>query len=161
MRREFQGLVDKDTFNYTTFNDTFSETFNDTFNDTFNNAFNDTFSHSFDVVAILSAGRKSIIAITWVFTWKTNYLGASSGGRYMCYTWNFGARRSRFPRYFLALVTHPCHSSTRMTATIRALERDRTLNRWSIEHAFVQSRIGRDICVRLLEGCGSMSGKTS
>ena len=111
---------------------------------------NDTFES-----AALPSGRRPITA-KWVYSWKVNHRGEVTRGKARLVARGYMQREGL--DYLATFSPTPVPSSIRMIAT-SALQRDWPLNHWDIEQAFIQSRIDREIFVKLPDGCGPMSGK--
>ena len=111
---------------------------------------NDTF-----IVSKLPPGRRPIAA-KWVYTWKTNHLGEVVKGKSRLVAKGFMQREG--VDFLDTFSPTPVPSSIRMIS-IAAVQNDWSLSHWDIEQAFVQSKIDRDIFLKLPEGCDELSGK--
>ena len=111
---------------------------------------NDTF-----IVSKLPLGRRPITA-KWVFAWKSNHLGEVVKGKARLVAKGFMQREGI--DFLDTYSPTPVSSSIRMIA-VAAVQNDWTLSHWDIEQAFIQSKIDRDIYLKMPEGCGDLSGR--
>ena len=92
----------------------------------------------------------------WLFSWKSDELSSISKAKSRLVARGFKQREGiYFGETFALKVSSSC---VRLLSAI-ACELDLDVCHFDVEQAFVQSKLDKYIYLRLLKGCGSLSGK--
>ena len=97
-----------------------------------------------------------MIVAKWLFSWKSNELGWIKKEKSRLVAQRSNQRKSiDFRETFAPTLSSSC---VRLLSAI-ACEPDLDVCHFDVEQAFIQSKLGEDVCLRLPKGCGSLSSK--